>query len=639
MANSVDIEVQLTGAEEAKRGLKGIGETAGDMAGHFDKVNSHLGEGLSEVVGNVEELGGSFKELGSTIKSIGKGGGASLMSLVPVLGGVGAAGFALFETFQMITGAAQEAEDAQEAMGAASADLQSKLEALAEQGVIPSAEAMVKFTQSTIQAQFAKDRLEKSYNKLLPLMEEQSEIQSEINDLLDKKREADEAGQLNEMERIQGKINELEAEQKLNIEKTTKAVRGYRREQIAVQGVLKAAAKQEEELSDLSFSATMSRIKQSAETVLAFEKEQKIREGIDDFQRKSFALEADRQAELLKLKINSLEEEDIEEARALEKQLKAREKNIDKRLVIESKFNDQYKKLSEEEQATFDANEEKKRASFAATKARQLMLEQRTQHELFALRALQLQQLKQQGADEMAILNARHQLEVDQAGNSANKILMADIRLEMAKTELVKSEEAKRQGERDKRQAEILSQIDERNQREREYVEVAGEIADKFGGAFAEAALGAAVMGESFSESIGRILQGLGKQSAVEALIETAKGFASLAILDVAGAATHFKSAALFTAGAVAAGAAGTALAGGGGGGGGGGASPSGAPQTAPTPQRETAQETSTVFNINFGGAVIYDTKQAAERAMVDRLVGVMNQRNRGSRRLNLGSV
>ena len=639
MANSVDIEVQLTGAEEAKRGLKGIGETAGDMAGHFDKVNSHLGEGLSEVVGNVEELGGSFKELGSTIKSIGKGGGASLMSLVPVLGGVVAAGFALFETFQMITGAAQEAEDAQEAMGAASADLQSKLEALAEQGVIPSAEAMVKFTQSTIQAQFAKDRLEKSYNKLLPLMKEQSEIQSEINDLLDKKREADEAGQLNEKERIEGNIKDLQAEQKLNIEKITKAVRGYRREQIAVQGVLKAAAKQEEELSDLSFESTMSRIKESAATVLAFEKEQKIREGIDDFQRKSFALEADRQAELLKLKINSLEEEDIEEARALEKQLKAREKNIDKRLVIEGKFNDQYKKLSEEEQAIFDATEEKKRASFAATKARQLMLEQRTQQELFALRALQLQQLKQQGASEVDLLNARHQLEVDQAGNSANKILMADIRLEMAKTELVKSEEAKRQAERDKRQAEILSQIDERNQREREYVEVAGEIADSFGAAFAEAALGAAVMGESFSESIGRILQGLGKQSAVEALIETAKGFASLAILDAAGAATHFKSAALFTAGALAAGAAGTALAGGGGGGGGGGASPSGAPQTAPTPQRETAQETSTVFNINFGGAVIYDTKQAAERAMVDRLVGVMNQRNRGSRRLNLGSV
>ena len=638
MANSVDIEVQLTGAEEAKRGLKGIGETAGDMAGHFDKVNSHLGEGLSEVVGNVEELGGSFKELGSTIKSIGKGGGASLMSLVPVLGGVVAAGFALFETFQMITGAAQEAEDAQEAMGAASADLQSKLEALAEQGVIPSAEAMVKFTQSTIQAQFAKDRLEKSYNKLLPLMEEQSEIQSEINDLLDKKREADEAGQLNEMERIQGKINELEAEQKLNIEKTTKAVRGYRREQVAVQGVLKAAAKQEEELSDLSFEATMSRIKESAATVLAFEKEQKIREGIDDFQRKSFALEADRQAELLNLKISSLEEEDIEEARALEKQLKAREKSIDKRLVIEGKFNDQYKKLSEEEQAIFDATEEKKRASFAATKARQLMLEQRTQQQLFALRALQLQQLKQQGASEVDLINARHQLEVDQAGNSANKILMADIRLEMAKTELVKSEEAKRQAERDKRQAEILKGIDERNDRERESIQIAGEIADSFGSAFAEASYGALAMGESFNDALVSIIHGLGKQAAVESLIQTAKGFASLAILDGPGAAAHFKAALGFAAGAAAAGVAANAI-GGGSGGGGGGASPSGAPQIAPTPERDTAQETSTVFNINFGGAVIYDTKQAAERAMVDRIVGVMNQRNRGSRRLNLGRV
>ena len=639
MANSVDIEVQLTGAEEAKRGLKGIGETAGDMAGHFDKVNSHLGEGLSEVVGNVEELGGSFKELGSTIKSIGKGGGASLMSLVPVLGGVVAAGFALFETFQMITGAAQEAEDAQEAMGAASADLQSKLEALAEQGVIPSAEAMVKFTQSTIQAQFAKDRLEKSYNKLLPLMQEQADAQAKITELEEKNR-TELKGFSNLIEANKKKILKLQEKEKQAQEKITEAVSKYRRVQIAVQGDLKAAAKQEQELSDLSFESTISRIKQSAETVLAFEKEQKIREGIDDFQRKSFALEADRQAELLNLKISSLEEEDIEEARALEKQLKAREKNIDKRLVIEGKFNDQYEKLSEEEQAIFDATEEKKRAAFAATKARQLMLEQRTQQQLFALRALQLQQLKQQGASEVDLLNARHQLEIDQAGNSANQRLMAEIRFEMAKTELVKAEEAKRQAERDKQQAEILSQIDERAQREREYVEVAGEIADSFGGAFAEAALGAAVMGESFSESIGRILQGLGRQSAVEALIETAKGFASLAILDAAGAATHFKSAALFTAGALAAGAAGTALAGGGGGrGGGGGASPSGAPQTAPTPQRETAQETSTVFNINFGGSVIYDTKQAAERAMVDRLVGVMNQRNRGSRRLNLGSV
>ena len=105
---------------------------------------------------------------------------------------------------------------------------------------------------------------------------------------------------------------------------------------------------------------------------------------------------------------------------------------------------------------------------------------------------------------------------------------------------------------------------------------------------------------------------------------------------DFIGAANNFKAAAGFAAGAVAAGVAGSALAGGGGGGGG-SASPSGAPQIAPTPERESAQETSTVFNINFGGAVIYDTKQAAERAMVDRLVGVMNQRNRGARRLNLG--
>jgi hypothetical protein len=264
------------------------------------------------------------------------------------------------------------------------------------------------------------------------------------------------------------------------------------------------------------------------------------------------------------------------------------------------------------------------------------MLERQAQNELFSLRALQIQQMKQAGATELQILESQHQLEQDRARENHALLLAADIRFEMAKTELLKSEEAKRQAERDKRQAEILKQIDERTQREQAYIDQAGEIADAFGGAFAEASFGALAMGESFKESIAQIIFGLGKQAAVESLISTAKMFSSLAMGDLVGAANNLKAATGFAAGAVAAGVAGSALAGGGGGGGG-SASPSGAPQIAPTPDRESAQETSTVFNINFGGAVIYDTKQAAERAMVDRLVGVMNQRNRGARRLNLG--
>ena len=64
-------------------------------------------------------------------------------------------------------------------------------------------------------------------------------------------------------------------------------------------------------------------------------------------------------------------------------------------------------------------------------------------------------------------------------------------------------------------------------------------------------------------------------------------------------------------------------------------ASPSGAPQTAPAPQREQAESREMVFNLNFGGAVIYDTKEAAKRAMLGDLVRTYNQPNRGMPRFS----
>ena len=57
------------------------------------------------------------------------------------------------------------------------------------------------------------------------------------------------------------------------------------------------------------------------------------------------------------------------------------------------------------------------------------------------------------------------------------------------------------------------------------------------------------------------------------------------------------------------------------------------APTTAPTPQREQAEQAPMVFNINFGGAVIYDTKRSAEQALADRITSLQNTRRRGAPR------
>ena len=159
-----------------------------------------------------------------------------------------------------------------------------------------------------------------------------------------------------------------------------------------------------------------------------------------------------------------------------------------------------------------------------------------------------------------------------------------------------------------------------------------GELTTAYAGGFAEAAIGALFFGESFQEATAQILMSLSKQFAVQALGKTAEGVAAL-FLNPAAAAGLFKSATIFGAAALAAGGASAALGGGGGGGGSASASPSGSPQEAPRPDRERAEEVGQVFNINFGGAVIYDTKQAAEQALADRVASVMSTPRRGQYR------
>jgi hypothetical protein len=140
----------------------------------------------------------------------------------------------------------------------------------------------------------------------------------------------------------------------------------------------------------------------------------------------------------------------------------------------------------------------------------------------------------------------------------------------------------------------------------------------------------------------GNILKGLGQQASVEAVMELAKGFSKLGSPLTAGfAPAHFKASAIFAGVAATAGVGGailtnnanTAISRAGRGGGGGSTSPTGTPQTATTPQREQAETSSMVFNINFGGAVIYDTQRAAEQALADRITNLQNTRRRGAPR------
>ena len=229
--------------------------------------------------------------------------------------------------------------------------------------------------------------------------------------------------------------------------------------------------------------------------------------------------------------------------------------------------------------------------------------------EEFATR-LGLSAIMEQGIDqELAALDFKYRQEIEMKERSEEEI-----------TELTRRYNLERQAIQE---GAINAQIDS-----------VANMTNKLGAGFMQAGYASLFFGESFKDSAAEVIKGLGEQAAVEALMNTAKGLAA-AVLNPAAAGGYFAAAGVFGAAATAAGLASSALGGGGGGGGGGASavSPTGSPQTAPTPEREQAESSSMVFNINFGGAVIYDSKQAAEQAMADRITRLQNVQRRGAPR------
>tara|TARA_R100000152_G_scaffold13698_1_gene6098 strand:- start:8013 stop:10496 length:2484 start_codon:yes stop_codon:yes gene_type:complete len=142
------------------------------------------------------------------------------------------------------------------------------------------------------------------------------------------------------------------------------------------------------------------------------------------------------------------------------------------------------------------------------------------------------------------------------------------------------------------------------------------------------------------SRMIGELLTALGKQAAVEALMFTAKGIGA-SFVDPGAAGGYFAAAATMGMAAVVAGYSGAQLSQRGGSSYSGGSispeSPTGSPQSAPAPERERAESTAMVFNINFGNSTIYDTKRAAQDAMASEILRTLNRQRRGAPRFAMG--
>jgi hypothetical protein len=666
----VNTEQAEKGFDKLEEGSKAVGESFGSVG----KAVSTLGGEANEALGSVgESLNGVVDGFGDLISASKEGG----MSFTAMAGPIGVAVLALFELIEAVREYSNETSGANirnEAYIASTAELTSAVEELAA--------AQVKLNQEQI-----KELRVLSMSAKLPL--EQAQMIREKNAALDKSIQSlkDEIAQIEKSisatnehtqsvyansiarrEAANRQQNLIRLREKLS----KKEAEADRLTQEGAENFAKFEAKKEE-LLKLSPEFR----KQIADQEAKLLSEARIAElqGVKD------SVDAQREIATIgsKQKIADLKAiEDI--AESVRSQAIAAER---KRLQAE--ISDIEKAASEKRRAEAEKRRNQMALERARSEAQRLARERQLQAELQQIRSLEIESARINGASALDVLNMRYQEEVRLAEDNANKILIAVKKYENQVTQIQQQEDAQRfameqqqaqqranliydtlefeanltkdQTEKQLRLLEIryarelelnshtqeeITELNRRQAIERQniinqsidaQIEKIGEFSTQYGAGIAEAAYASLLFGESFNEAIGQMLIGLGRQAAVQSLMEVAKGTAAL-ILNPAAAGNHFAAAGLFAGASAAAGVAGKALGGGGGGASSGGvASPTGTPQTAPAPEREQAEQTAMVFNINFGGAVIYDTQRAAEQALADRITNLQNTRRRGAPR------
>ena len=695
--NQVQIEVELVGQKEVGQGLdkitkgaEGLGETFKGVGGIVGKTNQQLGEGLSSVSDALGETMNAVGGIKEAFTGLGQGGAMSFTSLLGPIGLAVTAVGALYEAYRQLSGAAKEAEDRQEAMAAAAGDLSSKLEALAEGGVVPTTQQLERFAKITLETQVAKELLIKKTEKLFPILEKERKAQQELTEAqahvvktqqeygkgsseltaalqVQYRAEADLAQVQGERAKKTAELAQqtaqnlagiaAAAEQEKTLEEQTtdnlrakfkenaerlKTVELLRLEAMQVEELLSAQAKDNIEtehtilllgLEDKSRAELIQMIKGQTDAVEALREEEALREAsaarqakMDEDDRKkpreanaraakeaqmrreaeakAAAAEATQRQALLSqsilLDIQLTAEGDAQKYRMAAERyrlgLELAKDDVMKRAVVEKGYFLEIKKL-DQERATREAQQAEERVR-KAREAQKAIIDAEIERQQFDIEHRQIREgdLAAETQKQLDALGLRYAQEIIMAEGNQERITELTRRANIERTEIERQQVVKR-------------------------AEMVNGALDQYGKGFAQAAAAALLTSKTMGETFKAVLDGLAMEATVEALMETAKGTAAL-FLNPAAAATHFKAAAIFGGAAAVAGGLSASIPKGGGGGTNKAqnTSPSGLPQTSSAPARETAQSSQITYNVNFGGAVVYDTKRAAEMALTQRI-------------------
>lgn len=683
--NKVEIDVVLN-SKDAEKGFKKVesgAEAVGESFTSVGKAVSNLGGQSSKALGQVgSSVGDVVDSLGGLSTAL-KSSGAGFSSLLGPIGLVAVAVSELYSAYKEYSNEVDGTNIRIEAFKASATELTSIIERLSDAQIELNLETIKAFRIQSERAQVAIEEAEGLRQKSTALKINIENEQKQIKIIEESIRKAKEQAKFNlqaftiisalESNKLTRLAKIAKLQQRLDditTEADKKAMEGNKQRQVTekmIQDQLKESPEARKKILDLETKLlTEARVNELQATKNTLKTQKKI------------ATIASKQkiAEIKAI-------EDISET-VRSQAIKGERKRL------QAEISDIEKGFAEKRRQEAEKRRQRSLAMQARQDATALMNERKLQAELNNIRKLELEGMRINGASAKEILEARYNDELAKAKDNANLKLAAEMKYQNELTKLEQSEEQARlsqeQAFAEQRQAFIqstmefdISRIEDQTERELALLELrydkeiqlnahtqdqitelqrrealerkdivnasiqaqinkVGEFTSLYGAGLAEAAYSSLLFGESFKESVGEILIALGRQSAVQSLIETAKGTAAL-FTNPALAGNHFAAAGLFAGAAVAAGTAGKALGGGGGGGtsGSSATSPTGTPQTAPSPQREEAESTPMIFNINFGGAVIYDTQRAAEQALADRITTLQNTHRRGAPRRRFG--
>jgi len=692
-----DLDKVQGAAADIGDSVKGVGESFKGVGAVVSAQGGVMGQAFNSLGESVGGLVDGFGSMSQVMAAGGKSGMVAFMGMLgPISAIVGALALAI-EAFRQFSGAAKEAEQIEAAVSAAAGDLTAKMEELADKGIKPTNDQLKDLISLNSEARLKLEILNEKNASLTKVYTEQIQAQRHLIKTQEYYKDLSDEEKAMLTDLIAAKLRIVEADKDV-AKAQEELTKGYEIALPAIQkaqeyqrdlamteqeatDALKAQLEIQKEYNDLLLNtSTLSAYEKSIlqkerdlsiERRLAdqhgkttkeiqaltkvIEEENKARQSSDVLQLKEIKnqqeIEQIKKAETDRLKSEQKARSDAFKARQMQIISEQSQINALEIQLTKSGLDEQIALAENNYKTAQQLNKNNKNQLLIADKQYQLaiqgindqqlaqerakiseqarinqdLINQQIAHEEATYQAsVQYQQKQQELRDKIAILDI-------EAGKDENKkqleLLAKNQEIELRSVEnneLAKAEIQKRYAnQRVKIESYAASQM--------------GEMATATTQAFASSVAGAIMGAQSMEEAIKSTLAGLAQEAIARSIFATAMGFSALALGPIGGvsASQYFQSAALFAGVGAIAGVSSKAVGGGGGGGSSASVSPTGLAQAQAPSRPEASKSEPMVFNINFGGSVIYDTKAAAERAFADRIVRQINNSNRGMVRLN----